>query len=265
MQAQHMLGERRSTAPGAGGGPVTGMGFMPDPHDLLLSADVASALMPISAADKLHEDLPPQERRNEARENAREGLLEEAPEEHLEEAVVRGPAEEPVQEGMRESVLEAPEELLQQPIQGPIQEARSEPAQESGQETAQGTAQEGTREASSESDAEAVEVGFRKVFRAVQRALQMASYLPAEPPGLTRVAVVSMQGRLIASAALDSPSQARFLLDQLQALGFEERSSTEEIQKLGCDLLVVHTANLEVGEVQGIVRGLKAERWPPEG
>jgi hypothetical protein len=29
--------------------------------------------------------------------------------------------------------------------------------------------------------------------------------------------------------------------------------------------LVVHTANLEVGEVQGIVRGLKAERWPPEG
>jgi hypothetical protein len=231
-----------------------GMGFMSDPHDLLLPADVASALMPIAAADALHGELPPEERRVK-QEEPREGLLEESPEEHVEEAV-EGRAEEPVQEATQDSVLE-PLEELQQPIEGPIQEARSEPAQETGQEAAQ--------EASGDADAESVEVGFRKVFRAVQRALQMASYLPAEPPGLTRVAVVSMQGRLIASAALDSPSQARFLLDQLQALGFEERSSTEEIQKLGCDLLVVHTANLEVGEVQGIVKGLKGERWPPEG
>jgi hypothetical protein len=239
-----------------------GMGFMSDPHDLLLPADVASALMPIAAADALHGELPPEERRVK-QEEPREGLLEEPPQEHVEEAV-EGRAEEPVHEATKDSVLE-PVEELHQPIEGPIQDATSEPAPETGQEAAQETAQEGTQEASGEPDAEAVEVGFRKVFRAVQRALQMASYLPAEPPGLTRVAVVSMQGRLIASAALDSPSQARFLLDQLQALGFEERSSTEEIQKLGCDLLVVHTANLEVGEVQGIVKGLKGERWPPEG
>jgi hypothetical protein len=111
---------------------------------------------------------------------------------------------------------------------------------------------------------EELEVEFQKVYRAVQRALQMASYLPAEPPGVTRVAVVSGQGQLIASAALDSPSQARFVLDQLHPLGFEERGSTEAIQKLGCDLLLVHAARLEVGQVQGIVRGLDSERWPPE-
>ena len=116
-----------------------------------------------------------------------------------------------------------------------------------------------------EGGSDALEVEFQKVFRAVQRALQMASYLPAEPPGVTRVAVVSGQGQLIASAALDSPSQARFVLDQLHPLGFEERRSTEAIQKLGCDLLLVHAANLEVGQVQGIVRGLNSERWPPEG
>lgn len=120
------------------------------------------------------------------------------------------------------------------------------------------------QEVPGEAACDALEVEFQKVFGAVQRALQMASYLPAEPPGLTRVAVVSSQGQLIASAALDSPSQARFLLDQLHALGFEERTSTEAIQKLGCDLLLVHAANLEVGQVQGIVRGLNAQRWPPE-
>lgn len=110
----------------------------------------------------------------------------------------------------------------------------------------------------------ALEVEFQKVFAAVQRALQMASYLPVEQAGITRVAVVSRQGQLIASAALDSASQARFVLDQLQPLGFEERRSTDAIQKLGCDLLLVHAASLEYGQVQGIVRGLTSERWPPE-
>ena len=113
--------------------------------------------------------------------------------------------------------------------------------------------------------AEALEIEYQKVVSAVQRALQMASYLPAEPAAITRVAVVSRQGQLIASAALDSPSQARFVLDQLHRLGFEERRSTEAIQKLGCDLLLVHEANLQVGQVQGIVKGLSGERWPPEG
>lgn len=112
---------------------------------------------------------------------------------------------------------------------------------------------------------EELEVEFQKVFAAVQRALQMASYLPAEPPGVTRVAVVSGQGQLIASAALDSPSQARFVLDQLHPLGFEERGSTDATQQLGCDLLLVHAGRMEVGQVQGIVKGLSGERWPPEG
>ena len=116
-----------------------------------------------------------------------------------------------------------------------------------------------------EMGAEELEVEFQKVFSAVQRALQMASYLPAEPPGVTRVAVVSGQGQLIASAALDSPSQARFVLDQLHPLGFEERGSTEATQQLGCDLLLVHAARMEAGQVQGIVKGLSGERWPPEG
>ena len=121
------------------------------------------------------------------------------------------------------------------------------------------------QEPPAEMGAEELEVEFQKVFSAVQRALQMASYLPAEPPGVTRVAVVSGQGQLIASAALDSPSQARFVLDQLHPLGFEERGSTEAIQQLGCDLLLVHAARMEVGQVQGIVKGLSGERWPPEG
>ena len=109
-----------------------------------------------------------------------------------------------------------------------------------------------------------VEVEFQRVFAAVQRALQMASYLPAEQAGITRVAVMSREGQLIASAALDGASRARFLLDQLHALGFEERRSTAAIQKLGCDLLLVQTASLENGQAQGIVRGLSSERWPPE-
>ncbi|WP_377371965.1 hypothetical protein [Ramlibacter ginsenosidimutans] len=234
---------------------------MIEPHDLLLPADVAPVLLTMAGADALHGDLPPQEPPREPQEKPREDLLEERPEEGLHEAA-EGRAEEPAHEPMEERA-DAPEQGEQrEPVQDAAQDALM---QEAMQGAVQEAMQESAQEAPGDADAEAVEVGFRKVFRAVQRALQMASYLPAEPPGLTRVAVVSGQGRLIASAALDSPSQARFLLDQLQALGFEERSSTEEIQKLGCDLLVVHTANLEVGEVQGIVKGLKGERWPPEG
>lgn len=232
------------------------MAFMTEPQDLLVPADVAPVLL-MAGADALHGELPPQEPAAEPM----EGLLPERPEEGLHEPV-EAPAEEPLLE-RAEARADAPvEEEVREAVEQPAQDAL---VQESTQESRPESMQESAQEASGEADADAVEVGFRKVFRAVQRALQMASYLPAEPPGLTRVAVVSRQGRLIASAALDSPSQARFLLDQLQALGFEERSSTEEIQKLGCDLLVVHTANLEVGEVQGIVKGLKGERWPPEG
>lgn len=109
-----------------------------------------------------------------------------------------------------------------------------------------------------------LETEFQKVFGVVQRALQMASYLPVDEGGITRVAVVSRHGQLIASAALVGASQARFLLDQLQPLGFEERRSTAATQELGCDLLVVHAAEMEVGQAQGIVRGLHPERWPPE-
>jgi hypothetical protein len=241
------------------------MAFMTEPHDLLLPADVAPVLLTMAAGDALHGEFPLPGIPGEPQQKPREDLLEEALEEGAHEAVegrdeqrlpepMREGAEAPVQQEARDSL----EQLAQDPL---MQEAMQEATQDALQETTQEPT--GEAAADTDADADAVEVGFRKVFRAVQRALQMASYLPAEPPGLTRVAVVSRQGQLIASAALDSPSQARFLLDQLQALGFEERSSTEEIQKLGCDLLVVHTANLEVGEVQGIVRGLKAERWPP--
>jgi hypothetical protein len=103
---------------------------------------------------------------------------------------------------------------------------------------------------------------FQKVLGAVRRAFQMASHLAVGQPGTTRVAVVSRRGQLIASAPLHSPSQARFVLDQLRPLGFVERRSTAAIRKHGCDLLLVHAGADR--DAQRIVRASDAQRWPPE-